>query len=559
MYLKSITIQKFGPFFEPATLILEPSITVLTGRNDTGKSALLRAIQLLYSRKAIVEDDANIDWLSENTVSWKDDPDIRCNAIFTTKNMQQYVTGSNITNETGDIELQFTMSPNMRKARVNKVIYDDRKEEGSMVLKGLPGLMAFPIEENINGLLIEEKMNQLEIELMTLAFGENAIKRIQDLNKTNFLKILKEANKKINDLLKSMLQNSNLDIVLEISRISSNPLELSISILDEYQGETPLNVRGYGVRKIISLLVALLTRKDTKKPLLILFDEPENGLHADAQHFLRIVLEGLAKNENIQVIYTTHSPSMINPMLPTHIRLLERKTVDGKATTIINNQPIEENFALVRSSLGMNPADSLLYAPITIVVEGITEVFTLPLILMKFHAHQVAGFEKVKVFLSIIHLLDGRGGEMDYWCRMAQSQGCQPIIFADGDQRKRLARPGVREKLGDIPKVLLDEGSEIEDTVSKNIYFSALRVIIKEDGITNEAFEHWLSTSSLAPQMMFSKKVDAWLAKEFPLISHDYNKPQTMAKAIEIASIEDINQAPFLELVQTIDRLLNQR
>ena len=78
---------------------------------------------------------------------------------------------------------------------------------------------------------------------------------------------------------------------------------------------------------------------------------------------LRGVLEELGKDPLIQVIYVTHSPSTINTMRPGSIRVLSRHQVDGVATTWIENASFEDNYIRVRSSLGLNPSDSLLYAP----------------------------------------------------------------------------------------------------------------------------------------------------------------------------------------------------
>ena len=131
---------------------------------------------------------------------------------------------------------------------------------------------------------------------------------------------------------------------------------------------------------------------DKKQHTCILYDEPETSLHADSQHMLRRILEELGRDPMIQVIYVTHSPSMINTMRPGAIRLISRVESDGKATSIIENAAFDHNYIGVRSSLGITPADSLLYAPITVVVEGPTEVRCLPLVLKKLKDGGVSGF-----------------------------------------------------------------------------------------------------------------------------------------------------------------------
>ena len=69
----------------------------------------------------------------------------------------------------------------------------------------------------------------------------------------------------------------------------------------------------------------------------------------------------------------THSPYMINPMRPEQVRLLRRNIVDGKPTSSNVRQATDSNFLQLRTSLGISASDSLLFAPVTVVIEGDTE------------------------------------------------------------------------------------------------------------------------------------------------------------------------------------------
>ena len=51
MILRKLRIQGFGPFHTEETIYIEPDVTILTGRNDTGKSTVLKAIELLLTNK----------------------------------------------------------------------------------------------------------------------------------------------------------------------------------------------------------------------------------------------------------------------------------------------------------------------------------------------------------------------------------------------------------------------------------------------------------------------------------------------------------------------------
>jgi predicted ATP-dependent endonuclease of OLD family len=175
------------------------------------------------------------------------------------------------------------------------------------------------------------------------------------------------------------------------------------------------------VRRIVSLMAALSEVDPDAGHTYILFDEPENSLHADSQHMLRRVLEDLAAHPTVQVVYATHSPSMINTMRPHAVRLLHRVSTDGRACTRIDNRPYAENYRAVRASLGITPADSLLYAPLAVIVEGITEVVALPIALERFQKQGIEGFGDREELLSQTGFIEGGGDSFPYLCRLAKS------------------------------------------------------------------------------------------------------------------------------------------
>jgi hypothetical protein len=250
---------------------------------------------------------------------------------------------------------------------------------------------------------------------------------------------------------------------------------------------------------------------------------------------------------------------MINTTRPESLRLLRRTQRGQKATTHIENAPVHDNYLPVRTSLGITPADSLLYAPLTVVVEGVTE-FCVPMILLKLGEAGAAGFQDVRPLLASAHFLDGRGDNYERMCRLAKSQGAKVILFLDGDKRRRVEQQKLREKHPDVAVVLLDPDMEIEQVVPKDIYFSALGRVIEEDAVeTPEAlaacFDAWEEAAGLPTRMMFTKRVERWLQDEFDGIGLD--KARTMRRAVELVETGDIQAGPFRELVSHMRRLLD--
>ena len=70
--------------------------------------------------------------------------------------------------------------------------------------------------------------------------------------------------------------------------------------------------RTNGLRWYISLFIDILAQKNNREnPILFLLDEPGVYLHVNAQKKILELFQDLTKTKN-QVIYTTHSPYMIN-------------------------------------------------------------------------------------------------------------------------------------------------------------------------------------------------------------------------------------------------------
>jgi predicted ATP-dependent endonuclease of OLD family len=557
MILTRLLIYRFGPFAVPATLEIEPEVTVLTGPNDTGKSCILRLIQLIFSKGSITQKDVNVDNLFEMNSSWDKDTGIQTVATFTlTDAWKYYFNGVNLT--AGDIvEITIHLAPaydkSSRQIRVKHA--DGRETDVSSARVEYPHLYRLSTEGGIRPVLAQASLNSLEKRLITIAFGENAFDKLSQLDESLLYKAINDGNERLAEKFKSLFPKS-MPFEFRLYKLEGAPLRFSVSIRDSIKGETPLDYRGAGAQKFISLAASLLDMPaPNERYLCVIFDEPETSLHADSQHFLRLILEELGSNPYIQVIYTTHSPSMVNPLRPESLRLITRTTLENKATSQIDNRPVKENYLPVRVSLGLTPADSLLYAPVTLIVEGLTEILCLPFLLKRFIEESVEGFEDLRKLLPLCHFIDGQGDSFEYWCRLAKSQKSRPIIFVDGDKIRRVKQERLEEKHPDVPVITLNDGQEFEEVVDRETYFNALKVISRKS-ISTQDFNEWNERSTFPKQMMFSKKVDRWLQDTYQ--DFVYDKAEVMKKAIETANLSGLNKEPFLKLVGAISEVMSR-
>lgn len=136
----------------------------------------------------------------------------------------------------------------------------------------------------------------------------------------------------------------------------------------------PFDERSSGFRWFFSFLAAFSAyRDDPDKEVIILLDEPALSLHARAQKdFLRYVDEQLAPAR--QVLYSTHSPFMVQPGHLNRVRMVEdrgREIGSVVSSDILATDP--DTLFPLQGALGYDLAQHLFVAPHNLVVEGTSD------------------------------------------------------------------------------------------------------------------------------------------------------------------------------------------
>ncbi|MBW4641572.1 MAG: AAA family ATPase [Goleter apudmare HA4340-LM2] len=92
-------------------------------------------------------------------------------------------------------------------------------------------------------------------------------------------------------------------------------------ILDMNTGERiPAHAISEGTMLTLGLLTVL---KNPTQPNLVFLDDVEQGLHPKAQRELMTVLKEIIQdNKNLQVIFSTHSPYIIDELVPSQVHIL---------------------------------------------------------------------------------------------------------------------------------------------------------------------------------------------------------------------------------------------
>lgn len=556
MQIVSIEPQHFGPFATGTRINLEPDVTVLTGANDAGKSAVLRLLQRFCDRQPAVESDVNRDRQFQFNEGWERDPEVGASVtirlIVGEDPNRVFSSTRQLAGEEFEVRLRVTPSH-------VSATHGVRNREAPMTQ--FPKVTMLPVSEELRNVIPIESANKLEKAFLDVALGAVTVEKLKGFADYNFQSYMTQAEERITQKAKAILP-SNLNYQFKFSSLDGDRSKLVVQIYDQHRGLTPIGYRGTGARKLLTLLGVLTSTDFDSGCHLILFDEPEISLHADAQRSLRQILETVAKRPNVQVVYATHSPVMINSFRPGSIRVLQRELGKDERPRIRVEQPSSsENYAFVRTSLGMLPSDSLLYSDVGIIIEGDSEARAIPLLLRRLHEINQPGFEQVQDVLDGIHFINGGGDSFDKLARLAKSQGSKPILFLDGDKNQRLRALGKQEFLENVPILELPPGKELEDEFPLDCYLNSIAEThqLPHDQVTSGAFNQWKADPKRPEYLqrkLLSKQIEDWLVDVFET---NLSKPLAIehaASRVDLATLDSSLVEMLRRLCQEVARLL---
>lgn len=150
---------------------------------------------------------------------------------------------------------------------------------------------------------------------------------------------------------------------------------LQIRVQDRRHGFTnSFSQRSSGFRWFFSFMAAFSEYERRKDRVVILLDEPALTLHGKAQaDFLRFINERLAPHH--QVLYTTHSPFMVETAHLERVRLVEDKGPKEGAVIsqdVLSNAP--DTLFPLQAALGYDIAQSLFIGAENLVMEGTSDM-----------------------------------------------------------------------------------------------------------------------------------------------------------------------------------------
>lgn len=557
MLLKKVSIHKYKSFLTEQSYEVEPQITRIVGKNESGKTALLEAL----AKSNYFEDNTefrfnkDLDYPRSELIKVRNenppaltceyelsDEDISCvetafaKGIIPRKNFCVTSFYDNTSKASG-VEIDFTVfkdwlisffgvgdqgkqliraadsfsslesvvSENAELPAMEQIQaqlgeiktgagdFENRLEGyiyNTYLSPEIPKLWYFsdyfslPCRINLNDFSTGQPTNNLsreEVKIANALFELSGL-RVSDIqNESNFeaFKAQLEAtsNSITDDMFEYWTTNQNLEIRFEIEHAPNGVRYLNIRIYNSKHRVTlPLKNRSKGFLWFFSFLVWFSKiQGDKKSKYILLLDEPGLSLHASAQNdLLRFIDEKLAPE--YQVIYTTHSPFMIDSLKLNEVRTVY-DTQNPKIGSVVSDAVEEKDsdtlFPL-QAALGYTIAQNLYVSPKNLLVEGISDLVYLNHFstILKDMGKEglseditivpVGGADKIATFISLM-----RGNELSTVCLLD--------TFTDQAAQARLKRM-VEQKIIADKKILYYHSimgqayADIEDLFDKEEY-----------------------------------------------------------------------------------------
>jgi predicted ATP-dependent endonuclease of OLD family len=314
-----------------------------------------------------------------------------------------------------------------------------------------------------------------------------------------------------------------------------------------------LGTRSRGFIWFFSFLAWFSQHRKSQQPLILLLDEPGLFLHASAQgDLLRYIEEELKPHH--QVIYTTHSPFMIDPRHWDRNRVVRDKNMEIKdggeplpveqaGTKVLADvlEADEGSLFPLQGALAYDITQTLFIGPNTLIVEGVSDILYLDTVTMlleragraglntKWTFSPVGGSDKVSTFVALFYSQKGMKiatlidlqkkdeQKIENLFRKKLLQKRQVLTFADFT---KTAEADI-EDMFDVPFYLELVNAEYKTELSKAIVESDLpthpRILVRlEKHFENNPLKAGICFNHYRPARFFAEHADKLVAKLSP-------------------------------------------
>ncbi len=636
MKLVHASIQRYRSIGEPTEFDVEPDVTALVGKNESGKTAVL---QSLYKSNPVdrAKFDPDLDFPTHRTreiakgatvkvtdLTYElDGDDIAaveaslCPGVLDDKRVV-VVAGFRFNKTTWSISVNREKVLNSLRDSLDLPAADKTKVEGASTIDGLveilqglesdtptatatlekikawrdsdpvlaaidvlserrpkfvyfgdydvmPGKVSIPrlISHRDSGAL--ERGEEALLALLSMAEVE-----LEDFSSPDshehLIRQMENASNAISDeVFKYWSQNKELQVKLQVIATAESgaepPLDQAplLQIRVKYQRHrvtVPFDERSRGFVWFFSFLAYFSKlEEESTQPLILLLDEPGLSLHATAQHdLLRFINERLAPHH--QVIFTTHSPFMIDP----HNFGCVRTVIDAPETgTTVSSDILKtdaESVFPLHAALGVELTQTLFVGPNVLLVEGPSDV-----IYLQYLSEQLIKAGKTGLDDRWVLVPGGGISKLAAFLTLFGANQMKVCVLADSSAQnnKTIGRLKASGKLYDAGIVQIGNASGAEEADIEDLLPAQLYVDLVNDAYRGELAGTSLTLAELPDGPRIVKRVeDAFFSRDVNKgrLNH-YSPAGALLRMKETTEMSEEQLSAVEILIQQINALLD--
>lgn len=318
--------------------------------------------------------------------------------------------------QTREVSRVLTILHKVKERDVNGYIYDNILRKNSPKFLYFDEYYQLTGHENIDNLIWRESNNQLKSsDYPLLGLIHLARLQLSDLlNPGSTISLRRKLEGASNHLTKQVLkywsQNKHLQMTFDVRpAMPGDPEGLRTGtniwggVLDtRHRVTTELGSRSRGFIWFFSFLAWYSDIKRNSGPVILLLDEPGMTLHGKAQYDLLRYFE-IELKESHQLIYTTHSPFMVDPLHFERVRIVQDRSIDAdgelsaedSGTKVLTEifEASDDSLFPSQGALGYDLHQTLFIGPYSLVVEGVADLLYLQTISGLLEAEGMTGLD----------------------------------------------------------------------------------------------------------------------------------------------------------------------
>lgn len=345
MKIEKLEIKNFRTL-ENVTLSFDGYFASISGKNNAGKTSVIKCIRSLFKGKereySFFEDEDSISYTTSKTQWANSGVAIEFNYFITASKEADPGLYSFVKKiaEIDDLDENFTLDVRVKiREKEEKEISIlvngnelEKYETGEIYQRLSSSNIVFLHNSTGGGNKIYYPSGAKSFHEMMLSKDEKEeLNKEQERIRKKVKKFASEHRGELSGLLGKLEEKYEVELTV-FEGLFRNSIPLGINLKDKGL-EVPLDDWGAGTQNRTQIMMSILSASRVKQQTndenritpIIIIEEPESFLHPSAQAEFGRVIRGLARELEIQIVITTHSPYMLCQEQPESNVLLDRR------------------------------------------------------------------------------------------------------------------------------------------------------------------------------------------------------------------------------------------